>query len=680
MGDNVFLQATAGVTGGRFAATTMAEQLTRDRLLAALADLPADRERALSALPALLSRYGQAQVTVVTHHAGGELTLAASNDPKLEGVQVMPADGIIALAAARGHPIYLTAAPAHPNHRRLTDHGHPVEFAIPVFERDSVTAVLNIERDRPYTLEERRALESLADGLTRQFTQLSHGTEARMISALSERFVEMPNGAEAGRIALEVIAASLDAEAAVFLAEQRGRMRAVAHVGRSKAANFLELGTPYPHGFAWHAVLSGQTQFTRDYGQHPLSLMDLRAHVGPVVLVLPLGSSGQYGAALAVHFGADVHVSEADIVMMEGVSRHLALVFSAIHATSVQNHLLELHASILQEGERDLYQQVLEAAINHVPGAEAGSLLIRDGESLNFKYVAASGFDLEALKRTEYSERHMREWYAGDESDWGGGRARVLTAADVNLEAFSREASDQRVPFTAGGGLHELQATACLPVAFQGEVLAVINLDNFTRREAFGPAALRTLKQFGLPLATLLASVQLRSDLLAASRLDPLTRIANRNALHEQLEQQHARSSRTGEPYSLLMMDLRGFKAVNDTYGHATGDEVLERVAAVLGETARAGDTVARWGGDEFVALLANSLPEDATSATARFAQAVAGLALPAGSIELDIGAAHYPADSTVMGELLLIADARMYAQKNQGRGLTGAGEPPLSD
>ena len=85
---------------------------------------------------------------------------------------------------------------------------------------------------------------------------------------------------------------------------------------------------------------------------------------------------------------------------------------------------------------------------------------------------------------------------------------------------------------------------------------------------------------------------------------DPLTGLANRTLFEDRLEQALARSRRRGEPMGLLMIDLDGFKRVNDHLGHTAGDEVLEEVARRLEATVREADTVARWGGDEFVVVL----------------------------------------------------------------------------
>jgi diguanylate cyclase (GGDEF)-like protein len=154
---------------------------------------------------------------------------------------------------------------------------------------------------------------------------------------------------------------------------------------------------------------------------------------------------------------------------------------------------------------------------------------------------------------------------------------------------------------------------------------------------------------------------------------DPLTGLPNRVLLDDRLAQAIARAERDGRSFAVLACDLDRFKLINDSLGHRAGDELLQEVARRLTAVVRTTDTVARFGGDEFV-LVANSIADAA--AAQRLAAAVIEALLepvPIAGIAIhttpSIGIAVYPADGASADALLAHADAAMYAAKACGRG-----------
>lgn len=151
-------------------------------------------------------------------------------------------------------------------------------------------------------------------------------------------------------------------------------------------------------------------------------------------------------------------------------------------------------------------------------------------------------------------------------------------------------------------------------------------------------------------------------ELERLSLTDPLTGLGNRRAFERDLELRLSRSRRLGEPLALLYMDVDGFKRVNDRFGHASGDETLRCLAAVLRSSSRLGtDTAYRVGGDEFVMVL---------SADRAGAESIAGriaLSFPERSqhgTQVSMGVVVWDAHSSV-AELLDEADSRMYRDKH---------------
>lgn len=167
------------------------------------------------------------------------------------------------------------------------------------------------------------------------------------------------------------------------------------------------------------------------------------------------------------------------------------------------------------------------------------------------------------------------------------------------------------------------------------------------------------------------------------ARVDPLTGVANGRAFRELGEREVARSRRTGSPVSVAYLDLDGFKSVNDTLGHAVGDEVLSAVAARLREACRATDVVARLGGDEFALLLPDTDGPAAEAVVRKLRERVAALAAERRwPVSMSAGAVGSRSPQS-LEQLLQAADALMYEVKTGGkdgflvRHLPGAVEAP---
>ncbi len=156
------------------------------------------------------------------------------------------------------------------------------------------------------------------------------------------------------------------------------------------------------------------------------------------------------------------------------------------------------------------------------------------------------------------------------------------------------------------------------------------------------------------------------AQLLERSQRDPLTGAVNRLGFDAAFAR--ALSGSHGRPVALAYIDLDGFKNVNDTLGHATGDEVLVEVAKRLTAVVRDGDVVARLGGDEYALVLVDVTPDVLADVAARAAAAVrTPIATQAGEVRVgaSVGLATAPRDGTTLDQVLHAADGRMYRQKH---------------
>jgi diguanylate cyclase (GGDEF)-like protein len=158
-----------------------------------------------------------------------------------------------------------------------------------------------------------------------------------------------------------------------------------------------------------------------------------------------------------------------------------------------------------------------------------------------------------------------------------------------------------------------------------------------------------------------------REHLSLVSRTDPLTGCLNRRGFEERFDAEFADAVRTGGALGLLLVDLDGFKEVNDTLGHAAGDDLLCWVVTTLGGVIRPHDAVGRLGGDEFALLLPGAGPE-ACEATAGRVQGALAVRAPA-----SFGLAGFPANGEDREAIQRRADADLYERKNATRALRNA-------
>jgi diguanylate cyclase (GGDEF)-like protein len=159
-----------------------------------------------------------------------------------------------------------------------------------------------------------------------------------------------------------------------------------------------------------------------------------------------------------------------------------------------------------------------------------------------------------------------------------------------------------------------------------------------------------------------------RDALRASAFTDPLTGAANRRSLLERIDYEVARHARSRRSFALLMLDLDGFKLLNDRFGHPAGDDLLRDVAAALSNAIRDQDTLARVGGDEFCVLAPETDDAGAERLAGRVEAAVARVAAGLDSLGASVGAAVFPHDGATATTLLEAADRRLIGIKRDTR------------
>ena len=217
------------------------------------------------------------------------------------------------------------------------------------------------------------------------------------------------------------------------------------------------------------------------------------------------------------------------------------------------------------------------------------------------------------------------------------------------------------------GVLTQSRSVLCIPITYGSTLLGVLNVES-QHEDAFSPQDVLIMNTLADLLATALHNSFVFQKLQQQSITDGLTGIKTRRFFYESLSSEWRRGLRSGRPFSIILIDLDKFKAVNDTHGHLEGDLVLARVGRLLEQKCRQSNVVARYGGDEFIILMPETGIEQAQALAERLRQWLAtDTMLNEHKITGSFGVASYPVHGRSAEEIIRVADAGMYVSKHAG-------------
>ena len=225
----------------------------------------------------------------------------------------------------------------------------------------------------------------------------------------------------------------------------------------------------------------------------------------------------------------------------------------------------------------------------------------------------------------------------------------------------------------------------CVPLMAQGETLGVLHLELGPRPEGQAAGVAVPKAQLAVTvaedMALALANLRLRETLRSQAIRDPLTGLFNRRYMEETLDRELKRSTRTGSPIAVIMMDLDHFKDYNDTFGHNAGDELLSALGNLVKSEIRGEDIACRYGGEEFLLIIPGTSMEVALERAERLRLSVKEMHIQHQGLKpitLSLGLAVYPAHGATGLDLILAADAALYQAKRAGRDRVIAAADPL--
>lgn len=303
----------------------------------------------------------------------------------------------------------------------------------------------------------------------------------------------------------------------------------------------------------------------------------------------------------------------------------------------------------------ELLDSVLDKVLN-VMEFKAGGIFLFDPKTNELALRAYRGVSKRFVKKVE--QMVLNEGFSARVAISG----KPLLIPDVESDSRLRRMEIR------SEGIHSF---AAVPIMAKEQILGIMAVGGHSARQ-FPPSATYLLSTIASQIGMAIDNARLYERALQLAFTDSLTGLYNRRYLLDQLDREFARANRNQSSLSLVMMDVDGLKAINDTFGHNEGDAVLKELGSILKINTRASDIAARWGGDEFVLLTSDTdskgarrIGERIRSQVERRRPMISGKET---SISISVGIASYPENASGVTELLKRSDEAMYNAKGLGK------------
>ena len=374
-------------------------------------------------------------------------------------------------------------------------------------------------------------------------------------------------------------------------------------------------------------------------------------------------TNGELQSEIAERARAEERVQVANGQLRSMVSR--------LEEHNRQMVLLNAMGDMLQacRSVRETYSVIAESLSGLLPG-ESGYLTLLEADA-RYHVVASWG---KAMLVDGDSFAH--------DDCWGLRRARLHEHVSGNNESVCthvRNHCDQT-------GIRHV----CIPLATQGEQHGLLHLHGLTAVHDAGGSELegdrrQLLHTASEHISLAIANLKLQEHLRQQSIRDVLTGLYNRRHMEASLQREIARADRSGNPCSIIMLDVDHFKKFNDNYGHQAGDALLQGLGQFLGKQVRGEDVPCRYGGEEFILILPGAMPEGAAMRAEQIRAGVeSSLKVPhedgfLPQVTISLGVATYPLHASTAQDAVKAADAALYRSKKAGRNCVTISDGDLS-
>lgn len=355
------------------------------------------------------------------------------------------------------------------------------------------------------------------------------------------------------------------------------------------------------------------------------------------------------------------HFTEVDLELLALFANQAAIAVEnsrlfaeTTQALARQQHFNKVARTISGELELStILQNVVSLAVEAVEG-EAGALALQldDGENITYPYLCNLP--------TELSQQIAQK---------GQGLAWQIVGSGMSMLMADYSAHPNAMPSLVEAGVH---GALYVPVVAGNTRLGALGVFGLTPEKQFTVPDVRLAEAIGRQAGVAIQNARLYEEVQRLAGTDELTGLHNRRYFFELAEHEFDRAQRYARPLSAIMIDIDHFKQVNDTYGHAVGDQVLRAVAERCRCNLREVDVLGRYGGEEFVVLLPETELEAARQAAERLRRQVGQTSISTDqapvTITLSLGVATLGAECADLAGLLECADQMLYAAKQAGR------------
>ena len=280
-------------------------------------------------------------------------------------------------------------------------------------------------------------------------------------------------------------------------------------------------------------------------------------------------------------------------------------------------------------------------------------------ESFNFELVRVETLDHEKEELVVAAHVGYGPNIAGRRTRMDQGFAGIAAESQQPYVAADVLTSDRYLPFHPG-----VRSAVHLPMKYRQEMLAVLSVESL-RPKRFTSQDVLTLRTLADQLAIALKNAQVYQVAQEQAITDGLTSLKTHRYFMQAVDAEWRRSPRSGRPFSLIILDLDGFKHLNEGLGHLEGDKVLTAVARVLEASSRQSNTVARYGGDQFALLVPEASAEHALALAERLRTNLAADSYLSGRrVTASFGIGTFPVHGVTPEEIVHVAESGMYLAK----------------